>query len=425
MKRIFTILLTVCAVTAIKAQSLDECRRMAREHYPEIKQYGLIDETEQYNLSNAAKAWIPQVALLGQATYQSATPTYPEAFKAILAANGMDMNGVRKDQYKIAIDVSQNIWDGGLSSANKAISRAEAAEERHRLEVSLYELQSRVDNLYFGILLLDERTQQTNAMINMLESNLNRLQAFYKNGVATQADVNAVEAELLTAKQTLGQVETSRASYRRMLEVLIGEPLKSDKLQCPDMPEIASRTSARPELSVFNAREKMLDAQLKAINSSVMPRFSAFAQGYYGYPGLDMFKSMVSSDWSLNAIVGVRMQWNIGAFYTQRNNIEKLNTAKRRLEVQRDVFLFNTNMQTVQYDGEIARLQKAVEADDRIVELRRSVRMAAESKLANGVIDATELLQKITDETTAMLNRSKHKIELLQTTYNLKTTLNQ
>ncbi|MDE6647945.1 MAG: TolC family protein, partial [Prevotella sp.] len=166
-------------------------------------------------------------------------------------------------------------------------------------------------------------------------------------------------------------------------------------------------------------------AQRKAIRSSLMPRLSAFAQGYYGYPGLDMFKSMVSADWKLNAIVGVRMSWNVGAFYTMRNNLEKLNVAQRQINVQRDIFLFNTQMQTTQDNGEIIRLQNAVTDDNRIVKLRQSVRMAAESRLENGVIDATDLLRKITDETSAALNRSTHEIELLQAIYRLKHTLNQ
>ena len=240
-----------------------------------------------------------------------------------------------------------------------------------------------------------------------------------------QADVDAVEAELLTARQTLVQVESSRASYRRMLEIFIGQPLAAENLERPAMPQLQSRTSARPELALFQAQESKLEAQRKAINASLMPRFSAFAQGYYGYPGLDMFKSMVSSAWTPNAIVGVRMSWNIGAFYTKRNNLEKLNAAEKQIAIQRDVFLFNTQMQTTQDDGEIARLRQAIADDSRIVELRRRVRMAAESQLKNGVIDATDLLRKISDETAAALARSTHEIELLKATYRLKTTLNQ
>jgi outer membrane protein TolC len=425
MKQFFLTLFAVVCTAASSGQSLEECRHLAREHYPEIRQYDLIAQTEQYNLSNAARAWIPQVTLSGQATYQSATPTYPEAFNTILQANGVEMAGVSKDQYKVAVDVSQHIWDGGKSKADKAIAEAEAEEQRSRVDVSLYDLQSRVDNLYFGILLLDERKAQTEALIEVLASNLARLQTYYKNGVAMQADVDAVEAELLTARQSLGQVESSRASYRRMLEIFIGQPLAADNLERPAMQLLQSRTSARPELALFEAQESKLEAQRKAINASLMPRFSAFAQGYYGYPGLDMFKSMVSSAWTPNAIIGVRMSWNIGALYTKKNNLEKLNAAEKQIAVQRDVFLFNTQMQITQDDGEIARLRQAIADDSRIVELRRRVRMAAESQLENGVIDATDLLRKITDETSASLARSTHEIELLQATYRLKTTLNQ
>ncbi len=425
MKQIIsTLLFTLCALST-NALTLQECRQLAQEHYPEIRQYNLISQTEQYNLSNAAKAWLPQIVLSGQVSYQSATVTYPEALQGMLTSSGVDMTGIRKDQYKIGVDVSQNIWDGGQSKAAKAIAEAEANEQRSLVDVSLYDLISRVDNLYFGILLLDERMAQTNAMIEILESNLTRMQTYFKNGIAMQSDVDAIKAELLTAQQSLGQIEASQMSYRRMLETFIGQSLTNDKLERPTEIVITSRISARPELSLFDAQTNKIEAQRKSINTSTMPRFSAFAQAYYGYPGLDMFKSMVSSSWTPNAIVGLRMSWNIGAYYTKKNDIKKLDLAQQQIAVKRDVFLFNTQMQTTQDDGEITRLRNAIDNDKQIVELRRSIRIAAESKLENGTIDATDLLTKITDETTALLNQNIHELELLQTQYRLKTTLNQ
>ena len=191
------------------------------------------------------------------------------------------------------------------------------------------------------------------------------------------------------------------------------------------MPEITSRVSLRPELALFDAQTNKIEAQRKAINTSIMPRISAFAQAYYGYPGLDMFKSMTSSAWTPNAIAGLRVSWNIGAFYTKENDLKKLDLAQQQIAVQRNVFLFNTQMQTTQDDGEIIRLRKAITNDKRIVELRHSIRIAAESKFENGTIDATDLLAKIADETSALLNQNIHELELLQTQYRLKTTLNQ
>lgn len=425
MKRSFLFLTLVWGSVSLCAQTLEECRSMAREHYPVIKQYDLIDKAEEYNVSNAARAWIPQIVLSGQATYQSATPTYPEKLNAMLAASGLEMAGMRKDQYKIALDINQNIWDGGVSKAGKMVAQAEAAEQRSKTDVALYDLQTRVDNIYFGILLLEQKQAQTEAMIALLESNLSRMRSQYKNGVARAADVDVIEAELLGARQALTQVEASLASYRKMLELFIGEQLTDAKLPLPAMVEVNDRTVNRPELALYDDQTLLLDAQKKTVTTAVTPRFSLFAQGYYGYPGMDMFKSMTSSDWTLNGLVGVRMQWNISGFYTYKNNLEKITNAQENIAVQRDVFLFNTALKTTQEDAEIARLKKVIADDARIVELRKNVRLAAESQLENNVIDATDLLRKITDETTAKLNQSTHEIELLQAVYKLKNTLNQ
>lgn len=424
MKRIALILLAAASMTTLRGQTLDECRRLAREHYPEIRQYDLITQSEQYDLSNAARAWIPQVTLSGQASWQNATPTFPGALGEILASRGMQMEGIRREQYRAAIDLSQTIWDGGHSRAAKEMAQAEAAEMRRQTEVDLYALEARVDDLYFGILLLDERRTQTSAQINLLESNLARMRSCIANGLATRSDADAIEAELLTVRQTREQIEASRASYGRMLEIFIGQPLAAEGLERPAEPAPGDG-SPHPELALFEARAQRIDVRRKALNSALMPRFSAFAQGYYGYPGLDMFQSMMSTDGTLNALVGVRMSWNIGALYTRRNDLGKLRTARQQIGIQRDIFDFNTRLQTTREEGEIARLRKAVDSDTRIVELRRAVRMAAESQLENGVINTTDLLRKITDETTAMLNRSTHEIELLQALYQLKHVLNR
>ena len=423
--KILSVTAMLAFTVSTQAQSLDECRRLAREHYPEIRQYDLISQTEQFSLSNAARAWIPQVSFSAQATYQSATATYPEMLANMLTSNGVEVSGLRKDQYKVAIDVTQQIWDGGQTKANRAAIEAEAAEQRKATHVDLYELEARVDDIYFGILLLDERIAQGERKIELLKSNLEKVRSYCRNGVAMQADADMVEAELLTAKQALGQAQTSQESFRRLLEIFIGSPLTDQKLQRPEMRSLQSHVPARPELEWFDAQIDKLSAKEKSVTSSVMPKFSAFAQGYYGYPGLDMFKSMMSSDWTLNGMIGLRMSWNIGAFYTKKNSLRSLRTAREQVEVQRNIFQFNTQLHSTQEESEISRLRQVIADDERIADLRRSVRVAAESQLTNGIIDTTDLLQKITEETTAVLNRSTHEIELLQAVYKLKHTLNQ
>lgn len=426
MKRIA--LLCGCLLAGLSASAqvtLDECRRLAREHYPEIRQYDLVRRTEEYTLSNARRAWLPQLSFAAQATWQTEVPSFPNALAGMLAQQGIDMPGMNKDQYKAALELNQTLWDGGKSEADKRIARAEAAEQARSADVDLYALQGRVDNLFFGILLLDERIAQTRLTLDLLRSNLEKVRALQRNGVAMQSDADAVEAELLTVNQQLTQVTASRDSYRRMLEIFTGRPLDGEQLERPDASEPRSMESSRPELALFDATADKLTAQERLVKAATRPRFGLFAQGYYGYPGMDYFQSMMSPDWSWNAMAGVKMSWNFGAYYTRKNSLAKLRTAKEQVEVQREIFLFNTRLQTAEESGDIARLRKALADDDRIVALRRSVREAAESKLRNGVIDTDDLLRKITDEAAAATARSAREIELLKTIYELKHTINR
>ena len=424
MKRIITLGFVLLGLQ-LHSQTLEECHRLAKENYPEIKRYELIDKSEQYNIKNALMALAPQINISGQATYQSATPTYPEVFDAFLALSGIDMLGIDKFQYKAAIDVNQTIWDGGYSKANLDIAKTDAKAERKQNEIALYDLQSRVNDIYFGVLLLEERKAQTENLIEILESNLNRMRVYQRNDIAMQSDVDAIEVELLSAKQNLAQITSSLKSFRQMLEIFIGQKLKDEKLQRPAMIQIANQTSNRAELQLFDLQKEKLSSQRKVINSSLMPHFSLFGQVYYGYPGLDMFKSMIENSPDLNAIAGIRMSWNLGGFYTRKNSLNKISIAERQIEIQKDVFLFNTSLQLSQNNSEIERLKQALEDDEKIIDLRRSIRIAAESKMENGLIDATELLQKINEESISLINRSQHEIELLQNIYKIKQTLNQ
>ena len=346
--------------------TLDECRRLAREHYPEIRQYDLVRRTEEYTLSNARRAWLPQLSLAAQATWQTEVPSFPNALAGMLAQQGIDMPGMNKDQYKAALELNQTLWDGGKSEANKRIARAEAAEQARSADVDLYALQERVDNLFFGILLLDERIAQTRLTLDLLRSNLEKVRALQRNSVAMQSDADAVEAELLTVNQQLTQVTASRDSYRRMLEIFTGRPLDGERLERPDASEPRSMESSRPELALFDATADKLTAQERLVKAATRPRFGLFAQGYYGYPGMDYFQSMMSPDWSWNAMAGVKMSWNFGAYYTRKNSLAKLRTTKEQVEMQREIFLFNTRLQTAEESGDIARLRKALADDDRI-----------------------------------------------------------
>jgi outer membrane protein TolC len=405
--------------------TLDECLKLARENYPEIRKYDLIRQSAGYTVSNANMAWVPQVSLSGQATWQNKVPALPDALTGILEQNGLDIPGLQKDQYRVQVDVSQVIWDGGMTKANNELTKANAEADVLSTDVDLYDIDGRVEDLYFGALLLDEKLRQTESTIKLLQVNLDKINSLYSNGEAMKSDADAVEAQLLSVNQQKTQIEASRESYRKMLEIFIGKSLDSAELVLPEAEVPLYSEPARKELDLIDAKVRALDAQEKVVKASTMPQFGFFAQGYYGYPGMDYFNSMLNDDWSWNAILGVRMTWNFGNFYTKKNSLRKIQSSRMQAEVQRDVFIFNNRLQASQETDDIQRLRKTIEYDDKIVELRTSVRKAAESKLRNGIIDTTDLLGKITDESNAISDRDARKIELVKSIYELKHTVNK
>ena len=425
MKRIL-LLTSLLASLAVCAQpSVERCKEMAREHYPLIRRYGLIEQSRDYTLSNAARAWLPQVTLSGQATLQSDVVSWPEEFESMLAMQGLDMPGIRHDQYKVQIDVQQTLWDGGKSRTDRAIAEGEAAQERMSTEVELYAVDSRVEDIYFGILLMQEQQRQIGEMMQRLQTNLDQVNALVENGMAMQADADAVEVQLLTQRQSLGQVEARLQSFRRILGLFIGEELGEVPLPMPVAEEPVGYDSERPELRLMDAQMALLQAREQMVDVSLAPRVALFAQGYYGYPGLNMFENMVSHRWTLNGIVGVRMNWNISSLYTSKTSRRQLQNARDNVMLQREVFAFNSRLQAEQESAEVRRIREAIADDDRIVALCSRVREAAEVRLQEGMIDTHDLLGKISDETSAKIARSTHQIELVKAIYDLKHTLNR
>ena len=426
LKQCLLLALSLLGGVHLSAQvTLEECVKLAQDNYPLIRKHDLLNRTKEVNLSDINKSWLPQINVYGQGTVQNATPSFPESLAGIISQTGTSISGLNEWQYKVGADISQNIWDGGSAKTKRKIERAEDAKRKAALDVQLYAIRQRVEDLFFGILLIEEQTEQTRNMQTLLQSNLDKLRTMHENGTAMQSDVDMVEAQCLSTSQQLIQAESTAKSYRKVLEIFTGKSLANQELVKPDASIPKDLMPNRPELRHFEAQLQANEARNASITASTMPRIGLFAQAYYGYPGFNYFESMMNRDPSFNLLAGVKVSWNIGAFYTKKNNRRKLRLSSDNIAVERDVFLFNTNMQTRSQLDHIDELKAIMKENDRIVELRTNVRKAAESQLDNGVIDATDLLTKLTDERQARLTASYQEIQLLQSIYQLKYTLNQ
>lgn len=427
MLRLYLLLaLSLFVCVQMSAQvTLEECIALVEENYPIISKYDLLEQTKEVNLSNINKGWLPQINVYGQGTVQNDTPSLPESLINIINQTGTNIAGLNEWQYRIGADISQNIWDGGTSKVHRKIERAEDAERQAAIDVQLYAVRERVEDLYFGILLMDAQIEQVKNMQLLLQSNLDKLRIMQSNGTAMQSDVDMVEAEYLGTVQQLTQAESASQSYRNVLGLFMGKSIVGQKLVKPEAFIPQDLMPSRPELKYFEKQLQTNEARNASITANMMPKIGLFAQLYYGYTGFDYFENMINRNPSFNILAGVKLSWNIGALYNKKNDRMKLKLSSDNINVERDIFLFNINLQSRSQLDHIDELKAVIKNNDRIVELRTNVRKAAESQLDNGVIDATALLTKLTDEKQARLTAAYHEIQLLQSIYELKYTLNK
>ncbi len=423
------LLLAAIALRTASAQAqltLEECQQLAWSNYPLLKKYDLISQATDYSIKNINRNYLPQLSLSGQASYQSDVANMPDMLREMLQSYGYSYDGLKRDQYKVQLDVSQIIWDGGNLAAQKKVTDAEGKIQTAQNDVDLYAIRERVNELYFGILLLEERIKLNGELQTLLQDNCRKLESRWANGTAMKADVDVMTAEYLKAQQDMTALEAMKKSYRLMLAIFINKDEVCVKdLRKPDDTMPANHTNRRPELDLFAARMTQTEARQQSLEANLRPRLSLFAQGYYGYPGYDMFSDMLDRKFSLNGIIGLRVTWNIGSYYTHKNDKRKLALERQQIETAQETFLFNTSLQTTQETQAIEQYRKLLADDERIIALRTSVRKAAEVKLEHGVIDVNDLLQEITRENQAHVNYSSHEVEMLKNIYALKNTINQ
>ena len=422
----FSIIYTLLLLGAMPcmAQTLEECQQAAERNYPLIQQYDLISRTTDLTVANIQKGWLPQVSASAQATYQSDVVSWPDQLKSVYTSMGIDMKGLRKDQYKVGIDVSQVVYDGGAISSQKEIARRQGAVDEAQTEVTMYQVRRRVNEMYFGLLLLDEQIRLNGDLQTVLESNERKLKAMSEHGTAAESDYLSVKAERLNVRQQAGDLQSQRRSLAAVLSTFCGIEVKNVEKPAPSATPSQQQSGLRPELRAIDAQLRLADAREQSLKAALMPKLSVFASGFYGYPGYNMFEDMMSRKWSLNGMIGARLSWNIGALYTHKNDKAKIQLQRDMAETSRRVFLFNNNMEQMQQNENIARYRSMMKDDEEIIALRSSVRKAAESKLSHGIIDVNDLVKEINAENTARVRQTMHEIEMLKEIYELKFTTN-
>ena len=315
------------ASVGLSAQTLkiDDCYRMAREIFPLVKQYELIEKTKEFSIENAQKEYLPQIGVYAQATYQSEVTKIPldfEALKPILGNNVPTIPEISKDQYKFYGDISYSLT-GLVTNKNQSdLVKANAEVEKQKLEVELYKLRERINSLFFGILLIDEQIAQTELVKKDIQSGIERAEVAVKNGVALRNTADNLKAELLKIKQRATELQATRKGYADMLSMFIGQKIDEHTVFEKPFPPTISSEINRPEIELFALQNRAFDLQNRLITNKNLPRLSLFLQGGFGKPALNMF----SDNFDPYYLTGVRLSWNLSGLYTAKNERKQVAT---------------------------------------------------------------------------------------------------
>jgi outer membrane protein TolC len=417
MKHIFSTLCLFIFCNCAGAQespalSIEESYSLARQHYPLLKQLELIAKTEAYSVGNAAKGYLPQLNINGQATYQSEVTTIP------ISIPGMSIPQVSKDQYKVYGEATQLLFDGGMIRQQQESLKSSSGIETQKVEVELYKLKERINQLFFGILILKEQIRQNELLKKDIQLGISKTTAAIQNGVALKINLDILQAELLKVKQRSTELKFTLKGYAGILGLFINRDLNEQTNYIKPKPAVKVLTILRPELQLYDLQRRSMDVQEKILRAKNLPRFHLFFQSGLGRPALNMLSNKLETF----AIGGVRLSWSLTGFYTKREERAVLELNRKNIDLQKETFLLNTNFTLKQQNAELSKLGELLSSDEEIIELRTRTKNTFYAQLTNGIINSNDYLREVNAEDQARQNKILHEVQLLLAQYSLQTT---
>lgn len=415
MKKISTLLILFLTFNIIGQErlSLEECYSLVNKNYPLTKQRSLLTKQNELDLAVIKTKKLPQLNVQAQATYQSDVTSIP------IVIPGSTIEPPNKDQYKAAASINQLIYNGGLIDASMEAKSALLKTQQKQVEVNLYQLKEQVNQLYFSILLVQEKRALLLAKKTQLETTLKEVNAGVKFGMLLPSSETILEAELLKIDQQFAELDFNKTSLIETLSELIGQDISMNiTLENTEVSNNLETEIKRPELELFQLQKEQIEASEQLVAKKNAPKLVGFATGGYGNPGLNMLDNSFQTYY----MAGLKINWNIFDWNASKKERKSLQVNKEMIDNQQEIFKLNTSIALNQQQAEINKISTIIESDKIIIALRKKVLEFANSQLKNGVITASAYITELTNLYEAENNLSTHKIQLLLAKVNYKTT---
>ena len=325
-----------------------------------------------------------------------------------------------KDQYKATFDVTENIYDGGLSAKQKKLEQASLQSNLQDLETQLYQLKDKVNTIYFGIIALQESKKLLLVQKEDVKNNLTQVESGVKNGAVIQSNADVLKAEIIKIDEQVIELESGITSGFNMLGDYLNTTIsETSVLKLPEtMTPKTDYDIARPELKSFDLQQQTLDASKSLLDCRLIPRVSGFGELGYGRPGLNM----LSNSFNPYYMIGAKVTWTLWDWNETKNEKQLIDIQSQTLNTQKDLFNQEIKLLLEKNISDIQKYQDLLEKDKEIIALRKNITLSSESQMINGAITATEYLTEKNEELQAKLNLETHKIELVKAQIDYLTT---
>ncbi len=397
--------------------SLNYCYKLAVENYPLVKQRELLNEASKLRINNINNNYLPQLSLNGQVSYQSEVTNLP------INIPNVKIPSLYKDMYKATFDINQSIYDGGMTSRQKAIEEKSLLVDKQNLEVELYKLKERVNRIFFTIVLSNQNKEVFELLKENIKVSLNKIESGVKFGTNYTANADVLKAEIIKVDLQIIDVISGRDAAFKMLSEFTGNEInKNTKLILPEVNNtLLNFENKRPELSAFALQQNMLDANKNLFSSARLPRFYGFGEAGYGRPGLNMLSNKFDSFW----LIGAKLSWNIWDWNQTGRQKQILDIQKNIVSSQKETFEKNLKILVSSDIADISKYTEMIKKDVELIELREKIVKSGSAQLENGVITSTEYVIQENELAQAKLNLENHKIQLLFSKIKYLTNMGQ
>ena len=380
--------------------TLDDCYTLVTKNYPLAKQMGLLQQKSNYELDALSKGKLPKINLNAQATYQSEVIQLPIAIPGVIPLN--------KDQYRATLDVNQLIYNGGVIDATTKLKQAQTKTQQQQIEVSLYQLKSRINQYYFSILLLQEKKNLLVSKKELLLLKAQEVKSGVKYGAILPASELVLEAEILKIKQELTEIHFEKIKMFQNLSELTFTKIDSETILVPFSISSENTKNSRPEITFYDLQNQQLDFSKKSLAKSVLPKINAFGQAGYGNPGLNMLDNSFQPFY----VIGVKANWNVFDWGQNKTDQKAIDIAKEIVLSEKETFQLNNKIQLQDMESEIKKTEQLLETDIEVIQVREKIVKSANAQMKNGVITTSEYLTEFINWFEAKSVLKTHEVQL-------------